>query len=160
MIGVSQEGISGTAPQILWHNTRGRAETLPKVSPFYPCAPFLVRISLLVKTLQAHTLTLRNPMQTYSRTILHWNDGEDATSTHANTTKPNTDIITNYITLEWRLRRYKHTRWHYVTLLLTDHHWFVGGLGRCRSLDCLPDLNCYFLLVMDEGTQYFVSFSV
>jgi len=30
--------------------------------------------------------------------------------------------------------------------------------GDACSLDCLPDLNRYFLLVMDKGTEYFVSF--
>jgi len=31
-------------------------------------------------------------------------------------------------------------------------------LGDACSLGCLPDLNQYFLLVMDKGTEYFVSF--
>jgi len=30
--------------------------------------------------------------------------------------------------------------------------------GDSCSLGCLPDLNRYFLLVMDKGTEYFVSF--
>ena len=30
--------------------------------------------------------------------------------------------------------------------------------GDACSLGCLPDLNPYFLLVMDKGTEYFVSF--
>ena len=30
--------------------------------------------------------------------------------------------------------------------------------GDTCSLGCLPDLNRYFLLVMDEGTEYLVSF--
>jgi len=30
--------------------------------------------------------------------------------------------------------------------------------GDACSLGCLPDLNRYFLLVMDKGTEYFVSF--
>ena len=30
--------------------------------------------------------------------------------------------------------------------------------GYACSLDCLSDLNRYFLLVMDKGTEYFVSF--
>jgi len=30
--------------------------------------------------------------------------------------------------------------------------------GNVCSLGCLPDLNWYFLLVMDKGTEYFVSF--
>jgi len=30
--------------------------------------------------------------------------------------------------------------------------------GDACSLGCLPDLNWYFLLVMDKGTEYFVSF--
>jgi len=31
-------------------------------------------------------------------------------------------------------------------------------LGDAYSVGCLPDLNRYFLLVMDKGTEYFVSF--
>jgi len=31
--------------------------------------------------------------------------------------------------------------------------------GDACSLGCLPDLNRYFLFVMDEGTEYFVSFN-
>jgi len=30
--------------------------------------------------------------------------------------------------------------------------------GDACSLGCLPDLNRYFLLVVDKGTEYFVSF--
>jgi len=30
--------------------------------------------------------------------------------------------------------------------------------GDACSLGCLPDLNQYFLLVIDKGTEYFVSF--
>jgi len=30
--------------------------------------------------------------------------------------------------------------------------------GDACSLDCLPDLNRYFLLVMDKGSEYFVTF--
>ena len=30
--------------------------------------------------------------------------------------------------------------------------------GDACSLGCLPDLNRYFLLAMDKGTEYFVSF--
>jgi len=30
--------------------------------------------------------------------------------------------------------------------------------GDACSLGCLPDLNRYFLLVMDKGKKYFVSF--
>ena len=32
--------------------------------------------------------------------------------------------------------------------------------GDACSLGCLSDLNQYFLLVMDEGTEYFVSFPI
>jgi len=31
--------------------------------------------------------------------------------------------------------------------------------GDACSLGCLPNLNWYFLLVMDKGTEYFISFS-
>jgi len=35
-----------------------------------------------------------------------------------------------------------------------------SGLGDACSPGCLPDLNQYFLLVMDKGIEYFVSFSI
>ena len=57
--------------------------------------------------------------------------GKDATLTSANTTTPLYSLPGTDFRMDW---------------------------GDACSVGCLPDINLYFLLVMDKGTEYFVSF--